>query len=292
MSNITPAQPVPDENRLRVLLSQGAEFVSMVQQMIDLNKLPFTIEKQDDKWVLVDSVQGTDLYLKRFITVDPTMINRKKDVHKLAKCEYPVLICGETGTGKEIIANALKGDRTGNTVFINCAGLPETLMESELFGYMKGSFTGAMGDRQGMLARAKGGLAFLDEISWLTLPMQAKLLRAIQNKTVRRVGGFEEEPIDCKIVCATNKSLEGLVKQGLFLQDLYARISTFEFDITPIRERPCDIEPIIRSMKMGETFLQALKASGRNVLNLDTKHNVRSLEQYVRRYEVLGRVTL
>jgi two-component system response regulator PilR (NtrC family) len=281
---------IPDENRLRILLSQGGEFVSLVQQTIELNNLPFTVEQVGDKFVLKDKLQGSALHLKQFITVDPTMMKRKEDVHALAKCEYPVLITGETGTGKEIIANALKGDRTGLTVFINCAGLPETLMESELFGYVKGSFTGAMGDRQGMLARAKGGLAFLDEISWLTLPMQAKLLRAIQNKTVRRVGGFEEEPIDCKIVCATNKSLDGLVKQGQFLPDLYARISTFEFNITPIRERMCDVEPIIRSMKMGEMFLNALRASGKNLHNLSFPHNVRSIEQYVRRFEVLRRI--
>lgn len=289
--NIKPE--LPSESRLRLLLEQGEQFVGVVEQMIESHKLKYVVEKTPEgKYILKDMLQGTELHLKQFITVDPTMTSRKQDVHKLAKCEYPVLVYGETGTGKEIIANAMKGDRTGLSVFINCAGLPETLIESELFGYTKGSFTGALGDRQGMLARARDGLAFLDEISWLTLPMQAKLLRAMQNKTVRRVGGYDEEPINCKIVCATNKVLSELVKQGLFLPDLYARISTFEFDITPIRERPCDIEPIIRSMKMGEAFLDALKKSGRNVGNLDTRHNVRSLEQYVRRYEVLGRIVL
>lgn len=170
-------------------------------------------------------------------------------------------------------------------------------MESELFGYVKGSFTGALSDRQGMLARASSGrsgqgLAFLDEVSWLTLSMQAKLLRAIQERKVRRVGAFEEEDIDCKIVCASNKDLKSLVKQGLFLPDLYARISTFEFHISPIRERQCDIEPIIKNMKMGEQFLDILHKSGRHVAQLDTTYNVRSLEQYVRRFEVLGKIVL
>lgn len=290
---MNPKPELPSESRLRLLLEQGDAFVPVVEQLIKDHKMQYVVEKTaDGKYNLKDMLQGTELHLKQFITVDPTMQSRKQDVHKLAKCEYPVLVCGETGTGKEIIANAMKGDRQGLSVFINCAGLPEGLIESELFGYVKGSFTGALGDRQGMLARAKEGLAFLDEISWLTLPMQAKLLRAIQNRTVRRVGAYEEEGINCKIVCATNKPLADLVKQGLFLPDLYARISTFEFDITPIRDRTCDIEPIIRSMKMGESFIDALKKSGKNVLNLDTRHNVRSLEQYVRRYEVLGRIVL
>lgn len=286
------SQP-PDENRLRLLLANGPEFYSMVQQMIEEFKLPYTIENG----VLKDALKGTDLHLRKFITVDPTMMKKKEDVHRLAKCEYPILIHGETGTGKEIIAKAMIGDREGNSVFINCAGLPETLMESELFGYVKGSFTGALSDRQGMLARASSGrsgqgLAFLDEVSWLTLSMQAKLLRAIQERKVRRVGAFEEEDIDCKIVCASNKDLKSLVKQGLFLPDLYARISTFEFHISPIRERQCDIEPIIKNMKMGEQFLDILHKSGRHVAQLDTTYNVRSLEQYVRRFEVLGKIVL
>lgn len=291
MSNQTITQP-PSEQKLKLFLAQGIEYVGMVQQMIDAHKLPFIIEVKGNVAELKDALKGTDLQLNKFITVDPVMVKRKGDIPRLAKCEYPVLICGESGTGKEIIARAMIGERKGYTMFINCAGLPETLMESELFGYIKGSFTGAMGDRQGMLARAKDGVAFLDEISWLTLPMQAKLLRAIQEKTVRRVGSYEEEEINCKIVCASNRNLKELVSKGLFLEDLYARIRTFEFDITPLRDRLCDVHPIIKSLKFGEEFLNELRKTGKNVGNLNLEYNVRSLQAYVHRFEVYGRLVL
>lgn len=285
-------QQMPDENKLRLLLANGEDFVSVVQGMIDSFKLQYTIEKIDGKYELKDALKGTELHLKKFITVDPETVKMKEDIHKLAKCDYPILICGETGTGKEIIANSLKGDRQGYIVFINCAGLPETLMESELFGYVKGSFTGAVGDRQGLLAKAKNGVAFLDEIGEMPISMQAKLLRAIQEKKVRRVGATEEEEINCKIVCATNRNLSKMVDEGKFRQDLYARISTFEIDIKPLRQRECDIIPIIKSMKSGEQFLMALEKAGKHYTTLNTKHNVRSLQQYVSRFEVLGRIVV
>lgn len=283
---------VPDESRLRLILSQGQAFIPVVQQQLDLHKLPYTIEIVDGKPELKDALKGSELHLKKFITVDPDTIKIKNDVHKLAKCVHPILISGETGTGKEIIAKSMIGDRKGYTVFINCAGFPETMIEAELFGHVKGSFTGATGDKQGLLAKAKDGLLFLDEIGELPILMQAKLLRAIQEKRVRRVGAFEEEEINCKIVCATNRNLSKMIDSGEFRQDLYARISTFEIHLKPLRERQCDIIPIIKSMKYGEQFLDALHKSGNNFKNLDTRFNVRSLEQYVNRFEVLGRVIL
>lgn len=285
-------QTAPDESRLKLLLAQGESFIPVVQQLVDQFKLQYTIELVDGKPELKDALKGSELHLKRFITVDPETIRIKDDCHKLAKCEYPVLIHGETGTGKEIIAKAMIGDRKGYIKFVNCAGLPETLMESELFGYERGSFTGAIGTKQGLMADAENGVIFFDEIGELPLTVQAKLLRAIQEKKVRKVGGSDEKEINCKVVCATNKNLNQLVVDGLFRQDLYARISTFEVYLKPLRERQCDIIPIIKSMKMGEQFLDALHKAGYNSKNLDTKHNVRSLEQYVRRFEVLGRVAL
>lgn len=283
---------LPDESRLRLMLANGPEFVQVVQQIIDQYKLQYTIEKVGDNFELKDALKGTDLQLKKFITVDPETLKMKEDVHKLAKCEYPILIIGETGTGKEIIARAMIGEREGYTVCVNCAGLPETLIESELFGYVRGAFTGAMGDRQGLLAEAKNGVVFLDEIGEMPIAMQSKLLRAIQEKQIRRVGGTKEEPITCKIVCATNKDLNDMVEQGKFRQDLYARISTFEIDIKPLRHRECDIIPIIRSIKCGDKFLEALSKAGKHHTSLNLKHNVRSLQQYVNRFEVLGRVVL
>ena len=294
MANPPNTQTPPDENKLRLVLANGPDFVQIAQQMIDAFKLQYVIEINPTTGIgtLKDALKGTDLHLKYFITADPDTLKMKEDIHKLAKCDYPILITGETGTGKEILAKAMIGDRTGNTVFINCAGLPETLIESELFGYVKGSFTGAVGDKQGLLARAKNGVAFLDEIGELPISMQAKLLRAIQEKRVRRVGGTDEEEITCKIVCATNRSLPLMVEQEKFRQDLYARIGTFEVHVKPLRERMCDVVPIIQSMKSGQGFLNALVAVGKHHSALNLRHNVRSLQQYVNRFEVLGRVVL
>jgi transcriptional regulator with PAS, ATPase and Fis domain len=280
----TPTNQPPDENKLRLMLANG--LTDVVQQIIESHKLQYIIENGQ----LKDSITGTELHLKRFITTDPLMIQLKSDVHRMAKSQHEVLICGETGTGKETIARAMIGQRTGKTVGINCAGLVETLIESELFGYVKGSFTGAVGDRQGLLAAAKDGVAFLDEIGELPISVQAKLLRAIQEKQIRRVGAIVDEPISCKIVCATHRNLEKMVTAGTFREDLFARISTLELNITPLRNRTCDIVPIIQSLKSGKDFLEAIAVRSINPVTLDTRYNVRSLQQHVARFEVLGRV--
>lgn len=290
MATSKPDIQPPDENRLRVLLANGMQDV--VEGLILSQKLPYTIALEGDKYVLKDALKGTELYLKKFITVDPETEQMKSDVPKMAKSSHEVLIHGETGTGKETIARAMIGEREGSTIFINCGGLPDTLIESELFGYVQGAFTGATGNRQGLLAAAKNGLAFLDEIGELPLASQAKLLRAIQEKRIRRVGGTNEEEINCKIVCATNKDLKKMVKEGQFRQDLFARISTLELSIKPIRNRMCDIEPIILSLVGGKEFLSALTNQGKHISMLNTEHNVRSLQQAVTRFQVLGRIVL
>lgn len=278
-------ETIPSEERLRLMLANGLGDV--VQQLIITHKLQYIVENNE----LKDSVTGTALHLKRFITVDPDMLLLKDDIHKMAKASHEVLICGETGTGKETLAKAMIGDRTGKIVSFNCAGLVETLVESELFGYSKGSFTGATGDRQGILAAAKDGVCFLDEIGELPLAAQAKLLRAIQEKQIRRVGSVTDESISCKIVCATHRNLESMVDKGTFREDLYARISTLIVNVTPLRIRPCDIIPIIKSLKSGNEFLAAIEGE---ILpgGLDLKYNVRSLQQHVARFETLGRIVL
>lgn len=278
-------ETIPSEERLRLMLANGLGDV--VQQLIITHKLQYIVENNE----LKDSVTGTALHLKRFITVDPDMLLLKDDIHKMAKASHEVLICGETGTGKETLAKAMIGDRTGKIVSFNCAGLVETLVESELFGYSKGSFTGATGDRQGILAAAKDGVCFLDEIGELPLAAQAKLLRAIQEKQIRRVGSVTDESISCKIVCATHRDLESMVELGTFREDLYARISTLIVRVSPLRDRLCDIIPIIKSLKSGNEFLLALEGK---ILpgGLNLKYNVRSLQQHVARFETLGRIVL
>jgi len=290
-NNITEQIKLPSQERLILLITNGAGDVA--QQLIDTYKLPYVIK--DGK--LCDSVVGAERWLNRFITVDPDTIGMKEDAKKMSKCPDEVLVFGETGTGKEIIARAMIGDRQEQDssvrfMSVNCAGIPDTLIESTLFGYVKGAFTGADSTRDGLMSKARDGVLFLDEIGELPMSVQGKLLRALQEKIVVKVGGDKEEPVNCKFVCATNKNLREMVKVGQFRQDLYARISTFELMIKPLRDRRNDIMPIIQSMNGGAAFLSALSDSGNSVLTLETPLNVRSLQQYVKRYNVLGRVIL
>jgi len=290
----TPAavKPPPTEETLRSLLTNG--MADIVQQMLDMYpQLKFKIENGQ----LVDCIAGAELYLKRFITQDEETIQMKSDAMKLSDINDEVLILGETGTGKEIIAKAMIGNRTGLFLPINCAGLPADLMESELFGHKAGSFTGATNTKSGILSDARDGVVFLDEIGELPLQVQGKLLRAIQEKRIRRVGENEEKGISCRFVCATHRDLESMVKDNTFRKDLYARISTFTLRIKPLRERKGDIQPIAESIgnSLGLTktkVAEFLSKYSDGFMNdaVDLSLNVRSLEQAMKRYNVLGRI--
>ena len=165
-------------------------------------------------------------------------------IGKLARSQAPVYISGESGTGKELAARLIhqQGPRADQPfVAVNCGAIPQELMESELFGHKKGSFTGAHNDKQGLFQNADGGTLFLDEIADLPLHMQVKLLRAIQEKQIRPVGGQGEIPVDVRIISATHKDLTEQVESGLFRQDLYYRINVIELPLPPLRERAEDI---------------------------------------------------
>lgn len=278
-----PKQP-PSEATLRMLVENDS--VDIAQAYIEQFKLPYKI----DNGKLMDLLVGTDLWLKKFITKDPDTIELLNDVRKLAKCDDEVLITGETGTGKELIAQSMIGDRKGDFVVINCGGLPENLIESELFGHLRGAFTGAESTKKGMMQEAQDGVFFMDEIGELPLHTQAKLLRALETRMIRKVGGNLEEAINCKFVCATHRNLRDMVSKGTFRQDLYARISTFELHIKPLHERDCDVEAILLSMKGGKEFLTAIKERGIGLHKFDLSNNVRSLKQHVKRFAVLGKM--
>jgi two-component system response regulator PilR (NtrC family) len=165
-------------------------------------------------------------------------------IEKLARSQAPVYISGESGTGKELAARLIhqQGPRADQPfIAVNCGAIPQELMESELFGHKKGSFTGATQDQPGLFHNADGGTLFLDEIADLPLHMQVKLLRAIQEKHIRPVGGQHEVPVDVRIICATHKNLNQLVEEGEFRQDLYYRINVIELPLPPLRERTEDI---------------------------------------------------
>ena len=169
-------------------------------------------------------------------------------IEKLARSQAPIYISGESGSGKELGARLIhsrSARAAGSFVPVNCGAIPENLMESEFFGYRKGAFIGAQDDRDGFFQAASGGTLFLDEVADLPLAMQVKLLRAIQEKRVRKVGSVAEEPVDVRIICATHKNLRDLVDKGAFRQDLYYRLNVIELRMPPLRERAEDIAPLV-----------------------------------------------
>ena len=183
----------------------------------------------------------------RLFGESPAMQRARATIQKLARSQAPVLIYGESGVGKELAARSIheQGPRAaGPFVPVNCGAIPTELMESEFFGHRKGSFTGAHGDKDGLIQAAHGGTLFLDEIAELPQHMQVKLLRVIQEKSVRPIGGRAEIPVDVRIVSATHKDLARLVDTGEFRQDLYYRINVIELRMPPLRERREDIAPL------------------------------------------------
>ena len=174
----------------------------------------------------------------------PAMVGLRETITKVARSQAPVHISGESGTGKELVARTIhaQGSRAaGPFIPVNCGAIPAELMESEFFGHKKGSFTGAHTDKLGLFQAADGGTLFLDEVAELPLPMQVKLLRAIQEKTVRPVGANAEITVDVRILSATHKDLDVLVAEGKFRHDLFYRINVIELDVPPLRERAGDL---------------------------------------------------
>ena len=194
---------------------------------------------------------GGDIDMPRLLGMSPQMIEVRHLIRRLAGSNVPVYISGESGSGKEQAARSiheLSPRTTAPFIAVNCGAIPENLMESEFFGYKKGSFTGADQDRMGFFQHADGGTLFLDEVADLPLPMQVKLLRAIQEKAVRRIGDAKETPVDVRIVCATHKNLEALVESGAFRQDLYYRLNVVTLHMPPLREMREDLGGLILRM--------------------------------------------
>ena len=211
---------------------------------------------------------------REIVYVSGKMKKVMENAAKVAASETAVLITGESGTGKEVVAAYIHQSSPrakSRFVPVNCAAISPNLVESELFGYEKGAFTGADRRTKGKFEYAAGGTLFLDEIGDLPLEAQAKLLRALQEKKIQRVGGNEEIPLDARILCATNQDLAGLVKKGTFRQDLYYRINVFPIETPPLRERTDDIVPL------AEYFLKQL-AGGREIGFTDGA--IRTLQGY------------
>lgn len=205
---------------------------------------------------LPGSADNAESPLQALVGDSSSMQQVRALIEKLARSQAPIYISGESGSGKELGARLIHGRSAraaGNFVPVNCGAIPENLMESEFFGYRKGAFTGAQDDREGFFQAAHGGTLFLDEVADLPLPMQVKLLRAIQEKRVRKVGAVTEEPVDVRIICATHRNLRELVEKGCFRQDLYYRLNVIELRMPPLRERREDIVPLVDAM-VGRSF--------------------------------------
>ena len=216
---------------------------------------------------------------------------------KVASANVPVLIQGESGTGKDIIARMIHGLspwRTGPFVKVNCPAIPGTLLESELFGYEKGAFTGAYGSKPGRVELAHRGTLFLDEISELDLGLQSKLLQLLQDGQFCRIGAEEDKKVEVRVVCATNRVLEVEIESGTFRQDLFYRINVVNLQMPPLRERRGDIPELVAyflEYYNRKYNCRARTLSGDLMSSLQKHHwpgNIRELENLIKRYVILG----
>ncbi|MDR0576979.1 MAG: sigma-54 dependent transcriptional regulator [Candidatus Accumulibacter sp.] len=225
----------------------------------------------------------------------PAIVAVRAMIDRLARSQAPVYISGESGSGKELAARLIhhcSSRRTAPFIPVNCGAIPENLMESEFFGYRKGAFTGADGDRDGFFQTANGGILFLDEVADLPLPMQVKLLRAIQEKKVRKVGSAVEEAVDVRIVSATHKPLKDCVDAGAFRQDLYYRLNVIELKMPTLRERREDIPILVEtilSRMYPENHPSLSEEAMRALCNYAYPGNVRELENVLERASALCR---
>jgi DNA-binding NtrC family response regulator len=214
---------------------------------------------------------------------------------RVAESDATVLIIGESGTGKELVAKGIHFNSPraeGRYVAVNCAALPEHLIESELFGYMKGSFTGAIKDKEGKFELADGGTLFLDEISELRIDLQAKILRALQEREVDRVGGTTPRPVDVRVIAATNKDIDRAVRMGSFREDLYYRLSVIILRMPPLRERKDDIPLLVRHFLKKYNMTANVHMNDEafsTLLSYGWPGNIRELESVIERASVLRR---
>jgi two-component system response regulator PilR (NtrC family) len=235
--------------------------------------------------------------LDNIIGASPAMNKLKQTVRTVASTQSTVLVYGESGTGKELVARAVhicSPRETEPFVSINCGAFPETLLESELFGYVKGAFTGANQNKRGLFEVATGGTIFLDEIGEMTMTMQVKLLRVLQERCVRPVGGTDEIAIDVRVIAATNRDLEKQVAENTFREDLYYRLNVIPVTVPPLRDRREDI-PLLANHFLrkyapaaGKDITRVSAASLSSLASYDWPGNVRQLENTIERAVALG----
>lgn len=286
------------ENALRAIRMGAYDFLA---KPVDPDVLALTVERAYRLYELqqenrrLQMQQSSDVF-SGLVTRDPGMQRVCRMIEKVAPSDATVLLLGESGTGKEVLAQGLHdaSKRKGRFVAINCAAIPETLLESELFGYEKGAFTGANKATLGKIETANGGTLMLDEIGDLPMPLQAKLLRFLQERVIERVGGRQEIPIDVRVVGATHQDLKQRITNGLFREDLYYRLAEIVVDIPPLRDRLGD--PVLLSHAFARRFATEMRRpvptlSDDAVRALETHRwpgNVRELQNMLKRAVIMA----
>ncbi|MDT8363159.1 MAG: PEP-CTERM-box response regulator transcription factor [Nitrosomonas sp.] len=291
-----------NQNRENALKAISLGAYDFHQKPFDANVLNLIVNRafylhqlQCENRELLESSSNTDI--PGFISNDPGTIKLCQQVQRVASSNISVALLGESGTGKEVLARALHelSDREKHHfVAVNCAAIPEQLLESELFGYEKGAFTGAIKQTPGKIESAQGGTFFLDEIGDLPFPLQSKLLRFLQERTIERIGGREEIPIDVRIVCATHQNLKDMIAAKTFREDLFYRLSEITIQIPPLRDRVGDAVLLAHFFK--NRFCASNKRLGLNfsqeALDAIDSHqwpgNVREIENCVKRAVVMA----
>jgi two-component system, NtrC family, response regulator PilR len=234
------------ETAVRALKLGAFDFVSKPLDLAGLRKLVATAIKLSDS-----NDADTSVFGPRLLGTSTAMQHMREMIARVARSQAPVHIFGESGTGKELVAKLIHESgprRDGPFVPVNCGAIPTELMESELFGHKRGSFTGAVSDKKGLIQSAEGGTLFLDEIADLPLHMQVKLLRVIQEKAIRPIGEQSEVGIDVRILSATHKNLALLVAEGKFREDLFYRVNVIELRVPSLRERPEDVPELAEAV--------------------------------------------
>ena len=243
----------------------------------------------------MERIQEKVLGLNKIIGLSPSIRALRELIKLLGPSDSTVLIVGESGTGKELVANALhecSGRAAGPFVPVNCGAIPKDLLESELFGHKRGSFTGAISDRKGRFQLADKGTLFLDEIGDMSMDLQVKLLRVLQERTVDPVGSIGSIPIDVRVVAATHQNIEALIDEGRFRKDLYYRLNIMPIEVEPLAERAEDIPVLIehfsrQQAKVLQAPISISPESMRLLLAYDWPGNVRELSNLVDRYTAL-----
>ncbi|MDA5193579.1 PEP-CTERM-box response regulator transcription factor [Govanella unica] len=290
------------ESALRAIAIGAYDFY---QKPVDADELGFIVRRafhvqalEAENRVLADQRQSASL--KGIITGSQQMMKVCEMIERVAPADVAVMLLGASGTGKELLARAvhdLSPRRGKSFVAINCAAIPENLLESELFGYEKGAFTGAIKQTLGKIEMAEGGTLFLDEIGDIPFPLQVKLLRFLQERVIERIGGRREIPVDVRIVCATHQDLERLITENRFREDLFYRLSEITIDIPALKERDGDPTLVAQHFlnKFSQEHTRNLKGFSADALTAITAHawpgNVRELENKVKRAVIMAEGT-